>query len=292
MQLISSIRKTRQFIATKRRKDKTIGFVPTMGYLHEGHLSLMRQAKRDCDVCVISIFVNPAQFSPNEDLKKYPRNINRDLALAKSVGVDAVFYPSSKAIYPEGYLTYVNVEKFTEVLCGESRPGHFRGVTIIVTKLFNIVQPDIAYFGQKDAQQAIVIKKMVQDLDMPVKIKIMPIVREPDGLAMSSRNAYLNLKERTDALVLYQSLIRAKRMIKKGERSSKKIVSAMRQMITAKKTADIDYISCVGLNNLEPLSRIQGRALIALAVFIGKTRLIDNIIVNPIRRKFSSEVNN
>ena len=282
----------RQFIATKRRKDKTIGFVPTMGYLHEGHLSLMRQAKKDRDISVISIFVNPAQFSPSEDFKKYPRNVRRDLALAKSAGVDVVFYPSSKAIYPKGYLTYVNVEKFTEVLCGKSRPGHFRGVITIVTKLFNIVQPDIAYFGQKDAQQAIVIKKMVQDLDMPVKIKIMPIVREPDGLAMSSRNAYLNLKERTDALVLYQSLIRAKRMIKKGERSSKKIVSAMRQMITAKKTADIDYISCVGLNNLEPLSRIQGRALIALAVFIGKTRLIDNIIVNPIRRKFSSEVNN
>ena len=270
----------RQFIKTQKKAKKTIGFVPTMGYLHEGHLSLMRQAKKDCDISVISIFVNPTQFGPREDYKKYPRNIKRDERLARSVGVDAIFYPTVKQMYPQGYLAYVNVEELTGVLCGKSRPGHFRGVTTIVAKLFNIVQSDIAYFGQKDAQQAIVIQKMVKDLDMPIKIKIMPIIREPDGLAMSSRNTYLNPQERIDALVLSQSLKKARQMVRQGKRSSKKIILQMRRMIAAKKTAKIDYISCVRLDSLEPVSQIKGKILIALAVWIGKTRLIDNIIIN------------
>jgi len=280
MQLIRSIKQMRQFIKTQKKAKKTIGFVPTMGYLHEGHLSLMRQAKKDCDISVISIFVNPTQFGPREDYKKYPRNIKRDERLARSVGVDAIFYPTVKQMYPQGYLAYVNVEELTGVLCGKSRPGHFRGVTTIVAKLFNIVQSDIAYFGQKDAQQAIVIQKMVKDLDMPIKIKIMPIIREPDGLAMSSRNTYLNPQERIDALVLSQSLKKARQMVRQGKRSSKKIILQMRRMIAAKKTAKIDYISCVRLDSLEPVSQIKGKILIALAVWIGKTRLIDNIIIN------------
>jgi len=270
----------RQFVRIQRRRNKTIGFTPTMGYLHEGHLSLMRQAEKDCDISIISIFVNPTQFGPREDFKKYPRDIKRDERLAKSAGVDAIFYPNVKQMYPQGYLTYVKVEKLTEGLCARSRPTHFRGVTTIVTKLFNIVQPDIAYFGRKDAQQAIVINRMTKDLDMPIKIKIMPIIRESDGLAMSSRNAYLSSSGRKDALILYQCLKKAREMIKQGERSSRKIITTMRRMITAKKTTKIDYISCVNLDNLESVPQIKEKVLIALAVWIGKTRLIDNIIVN------------
>lgn len=266
-------------IKRMKQHGKTIGFVPTMGYLHKGHLSLARQAKRDCDVSMMSIFVNPIQFSPKEDFKQYPRNLKGDKILAQSAGVDFIFYPTDKAMYPENFLTYVNVNKITDTLCGASRPGHFRGVATVVTKLFNIIQPDIAYFGQKDAQQAQVIKKMVQDLNFPLRIKVMPIVRETDGLAMSSRNRYLNPKERTGALILSWALNKAKRMIKNGVKDSCKIISVMRKIINNTDSARIEYISVVDADTLEPQKYVRRKTLIALAVWIGRTRLIDNIII-------------
>lgn len=279
MKVISDIARMRQFIIRAKAEHKSIGFVPTMGCLHQGHLSLIRQAKKDCDVCVVSIFVNPTQFGPKEDYKKYPRDLAQDSIMAKSAGCDAIFYPRVKEMYPENYLTYVNVEKITDYLCGVSRPGHFKGVATVVAKLFNIVQPDIAYFGGKDYQQALVIKRMVKDLDMPSAIKVMPIIRENDGLAMSSRNTYLNSQERLESAVLYQSLQKAKEMIAKGERDSKNIMKEIKKMILKKKTAKIDYIAIVDAQTLEPVSFIKGKTLIALAVWIGKTRLIDNIVL-------------
>jgi len=263
-----------------KRKNKTIGFVPTMGFLHEGHLSLIRRARKDVDYVVVSIFVNPMQFSPKEDFKKYPRDLNHDLRLCKKEGVDVVFIPSAKTIYANGFSTYVNVEELTGTLCGASRPGHFKGVATVVAKLFNIVQPDIAYFGQKDVQQAIVIKKMVEDLNMPIKIKVMPIIREKDGLAMSSRNLYLSPQEHREALSLYKSLKLAKALYRNGERNSKNIIREMQKEILKRSHAKIDYVSIVDMKNLKPLSRISSKALVAVAAKIGKTRLIDNTILN------------
>lgn len=283
MKLISSLKQLSREIKMIKKENKTIGFVPTMGYLHQGHLSLMRQAKKDCDISVVSIFVNPTQFGPKEDYKRYPRNLKRDLKLARRVGVNIVFTPEAKDIYPKNYRTYVNVEKLTDGLCGASRPGHFRGVTTIVTKLFNLVRPNIAYFGQKDAQQARVIEKMTEDLNLDIKIEVMPIVREIDGLALSSRNVYLNKEERKDALVLYKALKLAKKMILSGESDSKKIILAMRKLIKNKKIAKIDYINIVDRENLEEVKSIKKRVLIALAVWIGKTRLIDNVRISPVR---------
>ncbi len=279
MKVISSIDRMRQFIAEEKAMNKTIGFVPTMGCLHQGHLSLIRQAKKDCDICVASIFVNPIQFSPEEDYKKYPRDLECDSILAKSAGCDCIFYPEVKNMYPESYLTYVNVEKITDCLCGAVRPGHFKGVTTVVAKFLNIIQPDIAYFGQKDYQQVLVIRKMAYDLNMPLKIKIMPIIRESDGLSMSSRNTYLNVRERHEAAVLYQSLSKAKKMVLAGEKNSEKIIAGIRDMIMQKNSARIDYIAVTDAGTLEPLEQVKGKALIALAVWLGKTRLIDNIIV-------------
>lgn len=277
--VISNISRMRQFIAGIRKQDKTIGFVPTMGYLHQGHLSLIKQAKKDRETCVLSIFVNPIQFGPKEDYKKYPRDLEQDRILAKSAGCDCIFYPEVKEMYPADYLTYVNVEKISQGLCGESRPGHFRGVATVVTKLFNIVQPDIAYFGKKDYQQALVIKKMVSDLNMPLKIKVMPIIREADGLAMSSRNSYLNPRERADASVLHQSLCKAKKLIKEGKRNTAKIIAKIKEEITSKDRAKIDYVSIVNSKTLEELETIREDAIIALAVWFGKTRLIDNMVI-------------
>ena len=265
-----------------RREGKTIGFVPTMGYLHEGHLSLIRKARKENDYVVISIFVNPAQFGPREDFTKYPRNFLRDKKLARSCGVDSIFYPSAKAMYPQGYKTSVLVEDLSNVLCGARRPGHFRGVTTVVLKLFNIVGPDAAYFGRKDAQQAIIIKKMVEDLNLPVKIKVLPIVREKDGLAMSSRNTYLSKQERENATILYNSLQTAVGMIKSGDKDPRKITAAVRKMIKAKRGARIDYIKIVDFDTLKEVKKIKARSLIAVAVFIGKTRLIDNIIISSL----------
>lgn len=278
MKVISKISSIRGFIRAEKTRGRTIGYVPTMGALHQGHLSLIRQAKRDCDICVVSIFVNPIQFGPKEDYRKYPRDLEKDSILARSAGCDCVFFPDAREMYPDNYLTYVNVEKITDCLCGRLRPGHFKGVTTVVSKLFNIVQPDIAYFGQKDYQQALVIKKTVEDLNMPLRIKVMPIIRESDGLAMSSRNAYLSAQERLDAGVLYQSLQKAKAMISRGERNSQKIIREMRKMILSKKTAKIDYAQVADAQTLMPASIIKDKTLIALAVRIGKTRLIDNIV--------------
>lgn len=287
MKIVDTIPRMSTFSKILKKEGKTIGFVPTMGYLHEGHLSLVRITKKHTDVVVVSIFVNPMQFGPGEDYEKYPRDFKRDEELARNAGADVIFYPKEKEMYPEGYATYVNVERLSDVLCGRARPGHFRGVTTVVTKLFGIVKPDIAYFGQKDAQQAIIIKKMAQDLNMGVEIKILPTVRDPDGLAMSSRNVYLSGEEKKDAVCLYQSLKRAEELIDKGERDSKKIIKAMEDVIKTKPAARIDYISIVDTKELEELKAVSGEALIALAVFVGVTRLIDNIIVHPVRNTHS-----
>jgi pantoate--beta-alanine ligase len=260
-----------------KREGKIIGFVPTMGYLHKGHLSLIKVAKRKSDVVVVSIFVNPTQFGPKEDFAKYPRDFKRDRFLLEKEGCDFVFAPRIKDMYPEGYLTYVKAEKITGKLEGAIRPGHFQGVTTVVAKLFNIVQPDIAVFGQKDAQQAVVLKKMVDDLNYGVKMIIAGTVRERDGLALSSRNVYLSKEERKQAKVLYQALRLAKKMIKNGERSPSKIVSKMNKLIDKQPLAEIDYIAITDAHSLELLNKLKGEILISLAVRFGKTRLIDNI---------------
>ena len=279
MKLVDSIPRMTTLVKMIRKEGRSIGFVPTMGYLHEGHMSLVKAAKKHTDVVVMSIFVNPLQFGPSEDFEKYPRDIKRDEAFAGDAGVDVIFYPSAQEMYPGGYATYVNVEGLTNTLCGVSRPGHFKGVATVVAKLFNIVKPDVAYFGQKDAQQVTIIKKMARDLNMDIEIKVMPIIRESDGLAMSSRNAGLSESERRDALVLNQSLEKASSLVKTGERDSGKIVKAMKELIAGKPLVKIDYISIVGVKDLENLPIISGEALVAIAAFVGKTRLIDNITV-------------
>ena len=280
MKTIESISRMSTFSKIVKKEGKSIGLVPTMGALHEGHLSLARTAKKHTDVVVMSIFVNPIQFGQSEDLDKYPRDFKRDEELARLAGVDVIFYPSANQMYPEGFSTYVDVEGLTGTLCGASRPGHFRGVTTVVMKLFAIVKPDVAYFGQKDAQQAIVIKKMVDDLDLDIDVKVLPVVREKDGLAMSSRNVYLSTDERKEAAVLYQALRKAEELIRQGETETAKVIRAMEEMIKAKHNARIDYIAVVDPKNLKDAKTISGEALVALAVFIGKTRLIDNIIVS------------
>ena len=249
-----------------------------MGFLHEGHLSLIRRARKENKTVVVSIFVNPAQFGQNEDYKEYPRDLRKDAALCRKEGVDYIFYPAVKAMYPKGYSTYVKVEGLTENLCGKFRPVHFRGVTTVVAKLFNIVMPDAAYFGQKDAQQAAVIKRMAEDLDMGIRIKVMPTVRERDGLAMSSRNAYLSPDERRAAPTVYRALQLAGDLIKLGDRDTANIKSEMRKMLSGI-AAKIDYISIVDPEDLKGLKKIKGKVLVAVAVWIGGTRLIDNIEV-------------
>ncbi len=279
MRIITQIAEMQTTAESLRNSGKRIGFVPTMGFLHDGHLSLLHEAKKYADVTVMSIFVNPTQFGPTEDFEDYPRDFERDVALAESAGCDIIFYPDRHDVYPDPYLTYVTVEKITAVLCGASRPTHFRGVTTIVAKLFNIVKPHVAVFGQKDAQQALVIKRMTADLNFDVQIVVAPIVREPDGLAMSSRNTYLLPHQRQQAVVLYQSLQLAQKMIADGERNATVIQQAMRKLIEQQPDAQIDYISLVDTTNLEPLQQLHGEVLIALAVKIGKPRLIDNVIV-------------
>lgn len=279
MEIIRNLKQMYNVSRKHRLEGKTIGFVPTMGALHQGHLSLIRRAGKENDTTVISIFVNPIQFGPKEDFKRYPRNLKQDAKLCQDAGVDIIFYPDARDMYPDGYKTYIYVEELSDVLCGKFRPGHFKGVATVVAKLFNIVNPDAAYFGQKDAQQAIIIKKMVQDLNMPLKIKVAPTLRSKDGLALSSRNIYLNEKERKDALVLYRSLNFAKTLVNKGINDADKIISRMRQLIRRKKTVKIDYVVIVDNHNLRPVKKIIGECLIALAVWVGKTRLVDNIIV-------------
>lgn len=279
MEVVSTIDRIKPILKEIKAAGNKVGFVATMGFLHEGHLSLVRESIRTMDYTVASVFVNPAQFAPNEDLAEYPRDIERDLALLEKEGVNLVFSPSVEEMYPEDYKTYVEVHDLQSRLCGVSRPIFFRGVCTIVLKLLHIVNPDVAFFGQKDAQQAIILKKMVQDLNMDVLIAVTPIVREPDGLAMSSRNTYLDEHQRQAALCLYRSLEKARSLVDKSEQSALKIREAIRAEIFAEPKAEIDYVEIVNTRNLLPVNVVERGTLIALAVFIDKIRLIDNIIV-------------
>jgi pantoate--beta-alanine ligase len=276
MQIITTIREMRKLRGTM---SGSIGFIPTMGYLHEGHLSLVEQAKKENEHVVVSIFVNPKQFGPNEDFSRYPRDEQRDTELLKKAGVDVLFLPTVDEIYPEGFDTYVIVENISQVLEGEKRPGHFKGVATVVTKLFNIIQPDNAYFGQKDAQQVSVMKKMVTDLQFPIKIVVGITIREPNGLAKSSRNVYLTESEQKEAAVLFRSLQLALEKFQKGEKDSIKIKKEMKKLIQTT-SGSIDYISIVDPETLKELDIIKKDTLISLAVYFGKTRLIDNIILH------------
>jgi pantoate--beta-alanine ligase len=258
---------------------KRLGFVPTMGALHEGHLSLVRAAKADCDAVVASIFVNPTQFGPNEDLAKYPRSFDSDRERLEREGVDFLFAPSVEEMYPKGAVTWVTVEGLSDKLDGRSRPGHFRGVTTVVAKLFNAVEPDVAFFGQKDAAQVAIIRRMVRDLNLPVEIVVCPIVREPDGLAMSSRNVYLNPEQRTRALVLHRSLMRIKRLADAGERETSKLLNAGREELARENTIRLDYFEIVDPDTLDPVADTSEGAVAAIAAFVGTTRLIDNILL-------------
>lgn len=280
MKIISNPEKLNKIIKQAVCKRKTIGFVPTMGALHLGHLSLIKQAAKDNDVVVVSIFVNPAQFSPQEDLKKYPRPLKQDLKLCRKSGVDLVFVPPDKMMYPRGFSTFVEVEGLSNKLCGIYRPGHFRGVATVVAKLLNIVSADILYLGQKDAQQAMIIKKMISDLNFPVKVKIMPTIRENDGLALSSRNIYLDKEQRKEALVLSKALSLARSLVDNGQRDVARIISRMKELIKKKKQAKIDYVAIVDLDKLQNVKKIGKNCLIALAVKFGKTRLIDNVLIS------------
>jgi pantoate--beta-alanine ligase len=250
-----------------------------MGYLHEGHLSLVRRATEECDKVVVSIFVNPTQFGPQEDLSKYPRDLDRDLGLLEALGVDLVWTPTVEEMYPPGYQTWVEVETITRPLEGAMRPGHFRGVTTVVAKLFAGVRPDRAYFGQKDAQQAAVIRQMTRDLNFPIEIVICPIVREPDGLAMSSRNVYLDPEQRRAATVLYRSLTAAKNAYGDGERAAGELRQIMKDVLAAEPLAQVQYVSCADYDTLEELETVTGKTLLSMAVFLGKTRLIDNFVL-------------
>ncbi|NOX88446.1 MAG: pantoate--beta-alanine ligase [Calditrichaeota bacterium] len=279
MKVIKTIEEMRRWSRSTRARGETIGFVPTMGYLHEGHLRLIREAKKHADRLVVSIYVNPTQFGPNEDFERYPRDFARDESLCKQEGVDAVFYPSNEEMYRPFHKTYVITEDLSEIMCGVSRPTHFRGVTTIVAKLFNIVQPDFAVFGQKDAQQAVIIKRMVEDLNFPVKIIVAPIVRESDGLAMSSRNKYLNSRQRKEATVLYRSLQLAEKEYSGGNHDPESIKQKMRRLIERESGGKIDYIEMVDAETLGAPRPGEGDILVALAVYFNSTRLIDNTIL-------------
>jgi pantoate--beta-alanine ligase len=274
-QLIDMQKQTWQW----RLENKRIGLVPTMGYLHEGHLSLVRRARLNTDVVILSVFVNPIQFNSEEEFNEHPRDLKRDEELANSAGVDVLFVPTPEDMYPEGFASYVKVEKLTEGLCGKTRPGHFQGVTTVITKLFNIIQPDVALFGAKHYQQATVIKRMVEDLNFPVAIDVAPIIREANGLALSSRNQFLSPEEHAEALILYQSLRLAEYMIHNGERRSAEIVQAMEKMIDAVEHSRVEYIEMVHPETLDAVSDISEDVLVVLAVYIGKTRLTDNLLV-------------
>ena len=274
---IDEMRATRH---AARRKGKTVGLVPTMGALHEGHLSLVRMARAQCDLVVVSIFINPLQFGPNEDLAKYPRNFDRDRDLLEREGVEVIFAPTVEEMYPAGAITYVTVEALSDRLCGRSRPGHFRGVTTVVSKLFHIVEPDRAFFGQKDAAQSVIIRRMVRDLDIPVQVVIGPIVREPDGLAMSSRNAYLDASQRLSALVLHRSLLAVQERFDRGERKVQALIEAGKQVFSEDPSVRLDYLEIVDPETLDPVDDLSQRALVAVAAFVGKARLIDNVVLS------------
>ena len=264
---------------SRKKLPEPVGLVPTMGYLHEGHISLVKRAREECASVVVTIFVNPTQFAPEEDLASYPQDIDKDLKLLEAVGVDLVWMPTPEVMYPERFQTWVDVEEVTKPLEGTMRPGHFRGVTTVVAKLFTGVQPQKAYFGQKDAQQVAVIKQMTHDLNFPIEIVVCPTIREKDGLAMSSRNSYLNTEERKAATVLYRALTTAEDAYKKGERGGDPLRNIMEYMINSEPLAKLQYVSCANRNTLEELDEIEDGALLSMAVHVGKTRLIDNWIV-------------
>jgi pantoate--beta-alanine ligase len=279
MKIHSTIDPMRAASRLARLSGLRIGLVPTMGALHEGHLSLVRTAKAQCDAVVVSIFVNPLQFSPSEDLAKYPRTFERDCELLRKEDVDFIFAPSVEEMYPEKAVTYVTVEGLSEKLCGKSRPGHFRGVTTVVAKLFHLVEPDLAFFGQKDAAQAAIIRRMVQDLNFPVEIIVCPIVRDADGLAMSSRNAYLNPEQRKSALVLYRALQKVRSRFDQGERSAARLIEAGKNALAQEPGVRPDYFEIVDSETLDAVAEIKSTALVAVAAVVGTTRLIDNIVL-------------
>lgn len=279
MQITGNISDVRSQVKEWKKEGLSVGFVPTMGYLHEGHASLMRRAKEECDKVVASIFVNPMQFGANEDLDSYPRDLEADAKLCESIGVDLIFHPEVEEMYAEGFCSFVDMNGLTKELCGKSRPIHFRGVCTVVNKLFNIVTPDKAFFGQKDAQQLAVIRRMVKDLNMDIEIVGCPIVREEDGLAKSSRNTYLNEEERKAALVLSRTIRLGEKLVKEGVKDAGELTAAMRANIEKEPLAKIDYVEAVNMDNIEKVDAIEKNTLVAMAVYIGKTRLIDNFIV-------------
>ncbi len=278
MKVTGKIHEIREEIKGWKKAGLTVGFVPTMGYLHEGHTSLMKEAKKQCDKVVVSIFVNPMQFGVNEDLDSYPRDLEADKVLCEQVGVDLIFHPQVEEMYAEGFCSFVDMDGLTKELCGKSRPIHFRGVCTVVNKLFNIVQPHKAFFGQKDAQQLAVICRMVKDLNMDIEVIGCPIIREEDGLAKSSRNTYLNEEERKAALILSKTIFMGEELVRKGERSSIKLLSLMREMLASEPMAEIDYVEAVSMDTIEKIQILEGNVLVAIAVKIGRTRLIDNFI--------------
>ena len=281
MRVIHTIGEMRAASRAAKARGARLGLVPTMGALHEGHLSLVRAARARSDVVAATIFVNPTQFGPSEDFSKYPRNLQNDSALLEREGVELIFAPAVGEMYPAGAITWVTVEGMSDRLCGASRPGHFRGVTTVVAKLFNIAEPDVAFFGQKDAAQVAIIRRMVRDLNMPVQIEVCPIVREPDGLAMSSRNSYLNAVERTAALTLYRSLTRAEELFKSGEKDSAKLIAVGTKEFDSEPAVRLDYFEIVDPDSLQPVLAVERPALAAVAAYLGKTRLIDNILLAP-----------
>lgn len=279
MKIVSTINEVREQVKEWKKEGNTIGFVPTMGYLHEGHASLIDAARKNNGKVVVSIFVNPIQFGPNEDLDSYPRDLEHDAKLCEEHGVDLIFHPTPEEMYGDNFYTFVDMDVLTKELCGLSRPVHFRGVCTVVSKLFNIVTPDNAYFGQKDAQQLAIIKRMVKDLNMPLSIHGCPINREEDGLAKSSRNTYLSPEERKAALVLSRSVFLGEKMVKEGERDCKKVIVAMTEEIEKEPLAKIDYVKIVDLSTMQQIDTIEHGILAAMAVYIGKTRLIDNFMI-------------
>jgi len=282
MEVIRTIKEMKEFSSQARRAGKTIAFVPTMGFFHDGHLSLMREGRRRCDLLIISLFVNPTQFGPNEDFKNYPRDFERDRKMAEEVGADVLFAPEASDMYPSNHQTIVRVEKVTQNLCGRSRPVHFQGVATVVLMLFEIVMPHAAIFGEKDYQQLVTIQQMVRDLHMRVEVVGMPTVREEDGLAMSSRNRYLLLEERKAALSLYRSLQKAKELLKKGERKAERILHEMKEIFQSEPLVKIDYVQICDAYSLQDVNQIEGDVVVALAAYLGKTRLIDNLIFHAL----------
>jgi pantoate--beta-alanine ligase len=280
MEIAKTIQTVRSLVKEARTKGKKIGLVPTMGALHIGHISLIEKAKQQADFVVVSIFVNPTQFGPGEDFEKYPRPLQGDLEICRNTGVDVVFTPTAEQMYPQENLTWVNVEKLTEQLCGQFRPEHFRAVATVCAKLFNIVEPDFAFFGAKDGQQAIVIKRMVADLNMPLKIVICPTVRQPNGLAVSSRNQYLTENQKKDATLIYKSLQKCRAMINAGVKDTQEIATQMRKILQQAPSIKIEYVSIVDAETLQAIDHIAGSILAAAAVKIGSARLIDNILVD------------